>query len=99
MKKLIYLISPNKINKYFYTKLEKVLSYGNVKFFQLRIKKTKLKNLINISNKIKKITKKHFKLRNKFKNRNKHTISNNKNKQTSRKNIKHNNKKNKKLVT
>ena len=59
MKKLIYLISPNKINKYFYTKLEKVLSYGNVKFFQLRIKKTKLKNLINISNKIKKITKKH----------------------------------------
>jgi thiamine-phosphate pyrophosphorylase len=59
LKKLIYLISPNKINKYFYTKLEKVLSYGNVKFFQLRIKKTKLKNLINISNKIKKITKKH----------------------------------------
>jgi hypothetical protein len=45
---------------------------------------------------MKKITKKHFKLRNKFKNRNKHTISNNKNKQISRKNIKHNNKKNKK---
>ena len=41
MKKLVYLISPNKINKNFYGKLEAVLSSGNVKFFQLRLKKIK----------------------------------------------------------
>ena len=59
MKKLVYLISPNKIDKNFYSKLDVVLTYGNVKFFQLRLKKIKLKNLIKISNKIKKITTKH----------------------------------------
>ena len=59
MKKLVYLISPNKINKKFYSSLDSVLSYGNVKFFQLRLKKIKLKDLIKISNKIKKITLKH----------------------------------------
>ena len=41
MKKLVYLISPNKINKKFYRNLDNVLSYGNVKFFQLRLKKVK----------------------------------------------------------
>ena len=56
MKKLVYLISPDKIYKNFYTELDAVLSYGNVKFFQLRLKNIKLKNLILISNKIKKIT-------------------------------------------
>jgi thiamine-phosphate pyrophosphorylase len=59
LKKLVYLISPEKINKNFYSKLEIVLSYGNVKFFQLRLKKIKLKNLIKISKKIKKITVKY----------------------------------------
>jgi len=59
LKKLVYLISPNKINKKFYSSLDSVLSYGNVKFFQLRLKKIKLKDLIKISNKIKKITLKH----------------------------------------
>ena len=59
MKKLVYLISPNKINKNFYSKLDAVLSYGNVKFFQLRLKKIKLIDLIKISNKIKDITLKH----------------------------------------
>tara|TARA_Y100000389_G_scaffold67577_1_gene63958 strand:+ start:1070 stop:1672 length:603 start_codon:yes stop_codon:yes gene_type:complete len=59
LKKLVYLISPNKIDKNFYSKLDVVLTYGNVKFFQLRLKKIKLKNLIKISNKIKKITTKH----------------------------------------
>ena len=59
MKKLVYLISPNKIYKNFYTELDAVLSYGNVKFFQLRLKNIRLKNLILISNKIKKITLKH----------------------------------------
>ena len=59
LKKFLYLISPNKINKKFYNKLESVLSYGNVKFFQLRLKKVKKSNLINIVKKIKKITLKH----------------------------------------
>jgi thiamine-phosphate pyrophosphorylase len=59
LKKLVYLISPNKINKNFYSKLDAVLSYGNVKFFQLRLKKIKLIDLIKISNKIKDITLKH----------------------------------------
>ncbi|MDC0529712.1 thiamine phosphate synthase [Pelagibacteraceae bacterium] len=59
MKKLVYLISPNKIDKKFYSELDSVLSYGNVKFFQLRLKNFKFKNLVRISKKIKKITKKH----------------------------------------
>ena len=56
MKRLVYLISPNKINKKFYSNLETVLSYGNVKFFQLRLKKIKIKNILKITNKIRKIT-------------------------------------------
>ena len=59
MKRLVYLISPNKINKNFCNQLDSVLSYGNVKFFQLRLKKIKLKNFIKVANKIKKITLKH----------------------------------------
>ena len=59
MKRLVYLISPSKINKKFYSHLDKVLSYGNVKFFQLRLKKNKIKNLLKITNKIRKITSKH----------------------------------------
>ena len=59
MRKLVYLISPNKVDKKFYSKLEAVLSYGNVKFFQLRLKKVKLKNLIKVSQKVKKITLKY----------------------------------------
>ena len=59
LKKLVYLISPNKIDKKFYSELDSVLSYGNVKFFQLRLKNFKFKNLVRISKKIKKITKKH----------------------------------------
>ena len=58
MKKFIYLISPKKVNKEFYINLKKVLSYGNVKFFQLRLKTVKKHEIINISLKIKKITKK-----------------------------------------
>ena len=63
MKKLVYLISPSKINKQFYSKLESVLSFGNVKFFQLRLKKIKSKELIKVANKIKNIT---FKYKVKF---------------------------------
>ena len=59
MKRLIYLISPNKINKKFYNDLDTVLSFGNVKFFQLRLKKIKMKNLFKIANRIRKITLKH----------------------------------------
>ena len=56
MKKLVYLISPIEINNNFYNVLEKVLSHGNVKFFQLRLKKVKKKDIIKIGNKIRKIT-------------------------------------------
>jgi thiamine-phosphate pyrophosphorylase len=59
LKRFIYLISPNKINKNFYYDLDKVLSAKNVKFFQLRIKKTRSNTLLKIAQKIKKITKKH----------------------------------------
>ena len=59
MKRFIYLISPNKINKNFYFSLDKVLSIKNVKFFQLRLKNLNENSLIRISKKIKKITLKH----------------------------------------
>ena len=59
MKRLVYLISPNKINQNFFTNLDKVLSFNNVKFFQLRLKNVSQKKFINICQKIKKITAKH----------------------------------------
>tara|TARA_E500000178_G_scaffold131843_1_gene131782 strand:- start:191 stop:793 length:603 start_codon:yes stop_codon:yes gene_type:complete len=59
LKKLVYLISPDKINNKFYLDLDKVLSYKNVSFFQLRLKKIKKNNILKIANKIKKITLKH----------------------------------------
>ena len=59
MKKLVYLISPNKIYNNFYENLENVLSAKNVKFFQLRLKKVKKNRIIEIAKKIKKITKKY----------------------------------------
>ena len=59
MRKLVYLISPNKINNDFYDRLKKVLSKKNVKFFQLRLKKVKKSKIIKIAKEIRKITKKH----------------------------------------
>ena len=59
MKKQIYLISPNKIQKDFYDILDKVLSTKNVKFFQLRLKKIKKNKIIKIAKEVKKITKKY----------------------------------------
>ena len=59
LKRLVYLISPNKISKKFYIDLDRVLSFKNVKFFQLRLKKIKKNKLLQFINKIKKITKKH----------------------------------------
>ena len=45
LKRSVYLISPNKINQNFYSSLDKVLSFKNVKFFQLRLKNVSQKNL------------------------------------------------------
>jgi thiamine-phosphate pyrophosphorylase len=59
LKKLVYLISPNKIHNDFYNDLKKVLSAKNVKFFQLRLKKVKKNKIIKIAKKIKKITRKY----------------------------------------
>ena len=59
MKRLVYLISPGKINKKFYSKLNIVLSQGNVKFFQLRLKKIKANNLLKIAKEVRKTTFKH----------------------------------------
>ena len=58
MKKLVYLISPNKINNGFYEDLKKVLAVNNTKFFQLRLKKVKKSEIIKIAKKIVKITRK-----------------------------------------
>ncbi|MDC2987465.1 thiamine phosphate synthase [Candidatus Pelagibacter bacterium] len=59
MKRLVYLISPNKLKDNFYLNLDKVLSFKNVKYFQLRLKDIKKKKFIKIIKKIKKITAKH----------------------------------------
>jgi thiamine-phosphate pyrophosphorylase len=59
LKRFVYLISPNKLKANFYLDLDKVLSFKNVKYFQLRLKNTKKKKFIKIMNKIKKITAKH----------------------------------------
>ena len=59
LKRLVYLISPNKINQNFYISLDKVLSSKNVKFFQIRLKNVSQKRLINTCKKIRKITTKH----------------------------------------
>ena len=59
-KRFVYLISPNKIrNKDFYKNLCQVLSSKKVSFFQLRLKKEKIKNKIFISKKIRKICRKY----------------------------------------
>ena len=59
MKKIVYLISPSEINKSFYNDLDKVLSNGNVKFFQLRLKRVNINNLLRIAKKTRKITRKY----------------------------------------
>ena len=58
-RKFIYLISPNKIKKNFYSNLNKVLDTKKVGYFQLRLKKINKKNIIFIGKKVKKICKKH----------------------------------------
>ena len=59
LKRLVYLISPNKIYKNFYKDLDKVLSSKRVSFFQLRLKKIHKPLIVKIAKKIKKITNKH----------------------------------------
>ena len=56
-KKFIYLISPLKINKFFYGDLTKVLKQKKVSFFQLRLKNVSFKKKLIIGKKIKKICK------------------------------------------
>ena len=58
-KRFIYLISPNKIKKSFYTNLKIVLSSNLVSFFQLRLKKYSLIEKKKIGIRIKKICKKY----------------------------------------
>ena len=57
-KKFIYLISPLKIDKSFYSDLIDVLKQRKVSFFQLRLKKESFKKKIIIGKKIKKICRK-----------------------------------------
>ena len=57
--KFLYLISPNKIKKDFYLNLNKILAFNKVKFFQLRLKNTSLKNKIITGKKIRSICKKY----------------------------------------
>ncbi len=56
-KKFIYLISPLKINEFFYGDLTKVLKQKKVSFFQLRLKNQSFKKKLIIGRKIKKICK------------------------------------------
>ncbi len=58
-KKIIYLISPNKISNNFYNDLKVVLKTNKVSFFQLRLKNYSLKNKLLIGKKIKKICRKN----------------------------------------
>jgi thiamine-phosphate pyrophosphorylase len=59
LKRLIYLISPNKIYLSFYDELDRVLASKKVSFFQLRLKLKPPNEIIKIGKKIKIITKKH----------------------------------------
>jgi len=59
LKRLVYLISPNKIYPNFYAELNKVLASKKVSFFQLRLKKKYKDQIVKIAKKIKIITKKH----------------------------------------
>ena len=53
IERFLYLISPSKINQNFYKDLQKFLSSGKVKYFQLRLKKYSNSKLIKYWKKIK----------------------------------------------
>jgi len=61
-KKFLYLISPNKIYKYFFRDLKRVLNTKRIAFFQLRLKKENQNNKLKIAKKIQKICK-NFKVK------------------------------------
>jgi len=61
-KKFLYLISPNKINKYFFRNLKRLLQTKKIAFFQLRLKKESQNNKLKIAKKIQKICK-NFKVK------------------------------------
>ena len=56
-KKFLYLISPNKIYKYFFKDLKIILDTKKIAFFQLRLKKENQINKLKIAKKIQKICK------------------------------------------
>ena len=58
-KKFIYLISPNKIDDFFYSELDSVLSLKKVNYFQLRLKNVSFKKKYLAGKKIKIICKKY----------------------------------------
>ena len=58
-KKFIYLISPNKIKRSFYSDLNNILKLNKVSFFQLRLKNISFKKKLLIGKKIKLLCKKH----------------------------------------
>jgi len=59
LRRLVYLISPNKIYPNFYAELNKVLATKKVSFFQLRLKNKSSNEVIKVAKKIKIITQKH----------------------------------------
>jgi len=60
LKRYIYLISPQKIRGVkFYKELNQILKTNKVRYFQLRLKRISIANLLKISNKIKKIARKN----------------------------------------
>jgi len=60
LKRYIYLISPQKIRGFkFYKELNDILKTNKIKYFQLRLKKISTHNLLKISRKVKKITRKN----------------------------------------
>ena len=61
-KKFLYLISPNKIYKYFFRDLKRVLNTKKIAFFQLRLKKENQNNKLKIAKKVQKICK-NFKVK------------------------------------
>ena len=59
-KKFIYLISPKNIkNSNFFKDLDLLLKNNNISYFQLRLKKEKIKEIISIGKRIKNICKKN----------------------------------------
>ena len=58
-KKFIYIISPSKINKFFYNDLVNIFKEKKVSFFQLRLKKINYQKKLIVGKKIKIICKKY----------------------------------------